>query len=124
MISFRSELGGVYSVQCLSPDLALLQPDPPESGHELISDHYTPSMSAPEPPMNQLLEELSKIDCRNLDHEVSDISRKLKGRGSYGAVYTGTYKGVWTVIFSCCPVELTCPNALPGHCLCQSTVWN
>ena len=44
--------------------------------------------------MNQLLEELSGIDCRNLDHEVSDISRRPIGRGGYGAVYTGKYKGV------------------------------
>ncbi len=44
--------------------------------------------------MNQLLEELSEVDCRNLDGEVSGVCRKSKGRGSYGAVYTGTYKGV------------------------------
>ncbi len=63
-------------------------------------DHYTPDMSSQHtaseasPSMNQLLEELSEIDRRNLDGEVSDLSRKSKGRGSYGAVYTGKYKGV------------------------------
>ena len=77
---------------------------PSRVSHEalpLITTHMSsqPTASEASPSMNQLLEELSEINRRNLDGEVSDLSRKSKGRGSYGAVYTGKYKGVCGLLY-------------------------
>ncbi len=50
----------------------------------------------------QLLEDLTQVDSRNLDGQVTE-SHSLEGEGSYGKVYKGVYQNVRGPSgFACC----------------------